>query len=409
VGSRSNRLARLLAAVPPAISLVACSSYAPTVPPIATNAGRDISLRAEVRTISGLVARGATFASLLHASHVAEQDIAEATARAAAVFDLRKVRSSQAFTMKLAEDGTLRAFDYEIDGDRELRIARVAGELDAAVTPIEKTREAATVRGAIDRAEPSLFAAMEAGGGSVELSIGLAEIFGGDVDFNTELQPGDRFELLVDREYRADGHAFTGYGPILAARFENAGRQLRAFRYTPAGGDPGYYDERGVSMRRFFLKSPLKFEPVVTSAFSRSRFHPILHEYRAHLGVDYRAPAGAPVIAVADGVVVQAGMSGGSGRLVHLRHGNGYETEYLHLSSIAVRAGMRVRQGDVIGRVGASGLATGPHLDYRVKRNGLFINPVAANRAMPPADPIPAAELAAFREACTRAVTRLGR
>jgi murein DD-endopeptidase MepM/ murein hydrolase activator NlpD len=163
-----------------------------------------------------------------------------------------------------------------------------------------------------------------------------------------------------------------------------------------------------VSMRRFFLKSPLKFEPVVTSAFSRSRLHPILREYRAHLGVDYRAPVGAPVVAVADGVVLQAGMDGGAGRLVHLRHANGYETEYLHLSSIAVRRGERVRQGDLIGRVGSSGLATGPHLDYRVKRNGAFVDPLAAHRAMPPADPIAPTDMAAFRDAEHETFARLG-
>src|SRR5262249_35607417 len=150
------------------------------------------------------------------------------------------------------------------------------------------------------------------------------------------------------------------------------------------------------SMKRFFLKSPLKFDPVITSAFSRSRLHPVLNEYRAHLGVDYRAPAGSPVVAVANGTVVAAGVSGGAGRMVHLRHANGFETEYLHLSSIAVKAGTHVRQGDVIGRVGATGLATAPHLDYRVKKNGAFVNPVSAHRAMPPAEPIPDAQRVAF-------------
>jgi murein DD-endopeptidase MepM/ murein hydrolase activator NlpD len=156
-------------------------------------------------------------------------------------------------------------------------------------------------------------------------------------------------------------------------------------------------------MRRFFLASPLKFQPVVTSAFSRSRFHPILGQYRAHLGVDYRAPAGAPVVAVSDGVVAFAGSNGGSGRMVHLRHANGFESEYLHLSSIAVRAGSRVQQGEVIGRVGSTGLATGPHLDYRLKKNGAFINPLTAHRALPPADPVPPARMAEFKEVRDRA------
>jgi murein DD-endopeptidase MepM/ murein hydrolase activator NlpD len=160
-------------------------------------------------------------------------------------------------------------------------------------------------------------------------------------------------------------------------------------------------------MRRFFLASPLKFQPVVTSAFSRSRLHPVLREYRAHLGVDYRAPAGAPVVAVADGVVVSAGMSGGAGRMVHLRHANGFETEYLHLAAIAVRAGEHVRQGELVGRVGSSGLATGPHLDYRLKKNGVFVNPITAHRLMPPAPPIPESEMVAFGAARNRAMAAL--
>jgi murein DD-endopeptidase MepM/ murein hydrolase activator NlpD len=156
-------------------------------------------------------------------------------------------------------------------------------------------------------------------------------------------------------------------------------------------------------MRRFFLASPLKFQPVVTSGFSRSRLHPILREYRAHLGVDYRAPAGAPVVAVSDGVVISAGTSGGSGRMVHLRHANGFESEYLHLSSIGVHPDARVRQGDLIGRVGATGLATGPHLDYRLKKNGAFVNPLTAHHAMPPADPVPAARMTEFNSVRDRA------
>ena len=136
--------------------------------------------------------------------------------------------------------------------------------------------------------------------------------------------------------------------------------------------------------------------------------HPVLGLERAHLGVDYRAPSGAPVVAVADGEVVTAGMSGDAGRMIHLRHANGYETEYLHLSTIDVRAGARVRQGDIIGQVGASGLATGPHLDYRVRVNGVFVNPTAVHESMPPGDPIDAADMPAFEQMRDRLFTMLG-
>ena len=359
----------------------------------------DIMLSLETTVVSSRVRAGATLASMLRAHDVAVSDVAAIVSQAAAVFDLRKVRANQPYRLETTRAGTVRGFEYEIDGDRFLRVGRSPdAALVARVLPIPKTRRVEVVSGTIDREHTSLVAALEAAGETIELTLALADIFAGDIDFTTGVQPGDHFELTVEKRFRDDQQS-AGYGPILAAEFTNAGRRVRALRFAPEGGPAGYYDERGRSMKRFFLASPLKFQPVVTSAFSRARMHPVLREVRAHLGVDYRAPAGAPVIAVADGVVVSAGMSGGAGRMVHLRHANGFETEYLHLSAIAVRPGARVRQGELIGRVGSSGLATGAHLDYRLKKNGVFINPITAHRAMPPADPIASTQLAAFEAA----------
>ena len=365
----------------------------------------DIMLSLETTVVSSRVRAGATLASMLRGHDVAVSEVAAIVAQAASVFDLRKVRANQPYRLETTHGGTVRGFEYEIDGDRFLRVGRSPDDaLVARVLPIPKTRSVEVVSGRIDRQHTSLVAALDAAGETIELTLALADIFGGDIDFTTEVQPGDQFELTVEKRFR-DDHQFAGYGPILAAEFTNAGRRVRALRYTPEGGSAGYYDDRGRSMKRFFLASPLKFQPVVTSAFSRARLHPVLREVRAHLGVDYRAPAGAPGVAVADGVVVSAGMSGGAGRMVHLRHANGFETEYLHLSAMAVHAGARVRQGELIGRVGSSGLATGPHLDYRLKKNGAFINPITAHRAMPPADPIPSTQMAAFEAARDQAMT----
>ena len=371
---------------------------------------RDIALVADTVAVSARVANGATLASMLHAQHIATGDITELITRVAAVFDLRKVRANQPYRLETLASGALKRFEYEIDGDRFLRVARKEGStLEATLVPIPKTRTVEHVRGVIDRAAPSLVAAMDAAGETIDLTLAMAEILGGEIDFSTELQPGDRFELTVEKQYREDQNgAFAGYGAIAAVEFVNAGRRVRAIRFAPDGGQPGYYDERGTSMKRFFLASPLKFNPVITSAFSRSRMHPILKESRAHLGVDYRAPAGSPVVAVSDGVVLSAGVSGGSGRMVHVRHSNGFESQYLHLSSIALRPGERVRQGELVGRVGSSGLATGAHLDYRLKKNGTYINPVTAHRAMPPAEPVPAAQMAAFTDARDHALAALG-
>jgi murein DD-endopeptidase MepM/ murein hydrolase activator NlpD len=371
----------------------------------------DIVLADDFTSMSARVVAGSTFATLLRAQDIAVADVEAIIQRAASVFDLRKLRRDQPYRLDKWLDGTLKRFDYEIDGDRLLRVSREDADLVVNLLPIEKTRKVEVVRGRIDSQTSSLVAAMDTAGETIDLTLALADVFSGDIDFNTDLQPGDRFELLVEKQYRersetgpdSEEEVFAGYGPILAAQFDNDGHRFRAVRFTREGGEPGYFDEKGTSMRRFFLKSPLKFDPVITSNFSRSRLHPVLHVYRAHLGVDYRAAAGAPVVAVANGTVVSSGMNGGAGRMVHLRHANGFETEYLHLSSIAVKRGAHVRQGDLIGRVGATGLATAPHLDYRVKKNGVFVNPVAAHGAMPPAEPIPQGQLAAFLAQSDRA------
>jgi murein DD-endopeptidase MepM/ murein hydrolase activator NlpD len=173
---------------------------------------------------------------------------------------------------------------------------------------------------------------------------------------------------------------------------------LQAVRFTPPDGKPGYYDASGRSLKRFFLKSPLKFDPRITSAFSRARRHPVLNYTRAHNGVDYAAPPGAPVGAVAAGVVTFAGWTAGGGRTVKVRHASGYESEYLHLSSIGVRPGASVGQGELIGRVGATGLVTGPHLHYGLRRHGRYVNPVAEHRHMPPAEPIAVVHRLMFAE-----------
>ena len=374
----------------------------------------DIALSRETQLVHAKVAAGATLASLLRAQGVAVAEITDVVSRAARVFDVRRLRADRPYRIETAISGALERFEYEIDGDRFLRVSRGKDlQLVADVLPIPKTRHVEIIRGEINRDASSLVAAMDAAGETIDLTLALADIFGGEIDFSTELQPGDTFQLSVEKQYRpgASGsppaEEFAGYGPIVAAEFVNHGRRLRAVRFQPGDGPASYFDERGVSMKRFFLASPLKFQPVITSGFTTNRFHPILREVRAHLGVDYRAPIGSPVVAVADGVVVSAGMSGGAGNMVHLRHSSGFETEYLHLSSIAVRAGARVRQGELIGRVGMTGLASGPHLDYRLKRNGAFVNPVTAHRAMPPADPIPQAQLAAFAAARDRAFAQL--
>ncbi|HVD90769.1 MAG TPA: M23 family metallopeptidase [Vicinamibacterales bacterium] len=372
----------------------------------------DVYLPRETETIESTVPRHATLDSLLRAHHLQEPLVAEAVAVARDVFDPRHLRADQPYRLVRSVDGLLREFEYEIDADRFLRIISRDRErpdaLDAQVVAYDKQTEVAAIDARIDGDHTSLISSIDGAGEKIQLALELADIFSGQVDFHTELQPGDSFRVLFEKSSR-DGE-FSSYGAILGASIDVGGRRLQAIRWTdPSTGKAAYYDENGRSLKRFFLKSPLKFEPRVTSKFSTRRFHPIDHVYKAHLGVDYGAPTGSSVVAVAAGAVVAAGYSGAGGNTVHLKHPGGFETYYLHLSAFGpgIRAGARVGQGQLIGRVGMTGSATGPHLDYRLKKNGTFVNPVAVHSRQAPGEPIPVVQLAAFKSSCDAVLERL--
>ena len=388
----------VLALVSGALSLALAAGCArKTSPPTGVAATVDIHLSPDTEEITASVPQATTLARLFRT--YLPPDRAEAAVQLVSQqFDPRKLRANQRFTLTRTTDGWLRGFDYEIDLDRRLRVAPATPEAPRELVAdiVEYTRQEVTaaVAGRIDKQTPSLFEAMHATGETDDLSIELAAIFSGEVDFNSGIQPGDAFRVAVHKVTRETGT--VSYGSVYAAEFVNEGRHLKAFRFVQPDGTVGYYDENGRSLKRFMLWSPLKFERI-TSLFSYSRMHPVLNITRAHLGVDFAAPIGAPVVSVASGVVTQAGFSGEAGRLVAVRHSSGYETMYLHLSSIAVQAGQHVSQGDLVGRVGSSGLSTGPHLDYRIRKNGVYVNPLVERRRMPPGEPIAPALLAAFQ------------
>jgi murein DD-endopeptidase MepM/ murein hydrolase activator NlpD len=380
------------------VALASCATPEPVrLPP----SRGDIQLPREFERVEALIPRHATLDSLLRAHDLSEELVVEAVTAARAVFDPRQMRAGRKYRLEITLDGLLREFIYEIDTDRFLRIVRrdpaAPAALAAQVVPFEKQTAIAAIDARLEGDISSLIGAITGSGETIPLALELADIFSGQVDFNNDLQPGDSFKVLFEKATR-DG-AFSNYGAVLAASITVDGRQLQAFRWTdPATGKAAYYDENGRSLKRFLLKSPLKFEPRITSRFSMRRFHPVDRVYRPHLGVDYGAPAGSAVVAVAHGVVVSARYSGGGGNTVQLRHAGGFETYYLHLSSFApgIRAGVRVSQGQLIGRVGSTGSATGPHLDYRLKRSGTFVNPVSVHSRQAPGEPIPAAQLVRF-------------
>ncbi len=382
-----------------AAGLLAACQGNPRGPGADDESAGDVLLAIEAATVEGRVPRNATLETILRDQELSADFTAAMVTAVRGVFNPRQIRANQPYRVTRTFDGLFREFRYQIDADRFLRVlAREDGEPDfvVEVVPYPKEVVADAAFAEITRERPSLIAALNDEGETQLLALDLANVFGGLVDFNSELQAGDRIEVLFDRVLRSG--QFAGYERVRAAVLENDGRTLTAFPFPQANGSIGWYDGDGRSLKRKFLKSPLTFQTSISSGFSYRRLHPISRNFQAHPAIDYRAPRGAPVVAVSEGTVVFAAMSGASGRLVRIRHAGGYETMYLHLSAFApgIRAGVRVSQNQVIGRVGDSGSATAPHLDFRMKKNGAYVNPLAEHRRMPPGDPIPAEQLEAF-------------
>jgi len=296
------------------------------------------------------------------------------------IFDLRKLRNGNLFRLEKEVDGRVRKFEYKIDDESVLKVHQGIDAYEAKVEKLElETREISITA----EIQSSLWEALGNFPKREYLATELAEMFQWQVDFSTEIQPGDQIRLVVDESIH-EGN-FVKYGKIRAAELVNEGRSYRGFLFRDS-----YYDEKGVSLKRALLASPLKFSPRVSSGFARRRMHPILGTARAHLATDYAAPSGSPVVAVANGVVIFAGWDGGYGNLVRIRHASGMTSGYAHLSRIApgIRSGRAVKQSELVGLVGSTGLATGPHLHFMMAKNGTPINPVPALKKGEPAPPI---------------------
>ena len=254
--------------------------------------------------------------------------------------------------------------------------------------------------------EDSLFLAAQRGGISASITMELAGIFGGVIDFLLDTRRGDRFNLLYEEKY-LDGE-YIGNGAILAAQFTNQGETYTAVRYVNTSGDSDFYNPDGESMRKAFLRNPVDFTRI-SSSFSLSRKHPILNTIRAHKGTDYAAPTGTPVVAAGDGRITWAAHNGSFGKLVVVQHGERFQTKYAHLNDYArgVKNGARVRQGQVIGYVGATGSATGPHLHYEFLMDGVHRNSRTIHEQLPKAESVPAKELPRFHDHSQALLARL--
>jgi murein DD-endopeptidase MepM/ murein hydrolase activator NlpD len=343
-----------------------------------------------------------TLGSALYRNGLRPQQVHEVAQALRPHFDPRQLR-----------EGDEVEIQFDVAGDPRAVIVH-HGPLETYVTRFEGSRwSGARMAVPLDSREVarqgvlagSLFDSLGRTGEQAAVAIAFAQLFASDFDFYTESREGDRFSLVVEKVYR-DGR-FVSYGRLLAARYQSAnGRSDLAGFFYQSGSVQGHYDRDGRSLRKAFLKAPLDYQRI-SSRFSHSRRHPILGRAMPHLGVDYAAPAGTPVHSVAKGVVTALTRGGGGGNTVTIRHAQGYTSKYMHLARFArgLRVGRAVDQKEIIGYVGSTGLATGPHLDFRLTRHGRPINPL--REIFPPGEPIPDDRRADYLRHVERLAARL--
>jgi len=306
---------------------------------------------------------------------------------------LRYIKPGQKIHLLVDDDSKLRQMKYEPDITKTLLIQRSEDQsFDTQIVNFQLDAYPVYREGII---ESSLFEAAAKSKIPESVIMDLASIFGWDIDFSLDIRRGDRYGIVYNELYKDD--VKIREGRILAAEFVNNGKTYRAVYYTDPKGNGDYFDEAGKSMRKAFLRSPVEFSRI-SSRFSKKRWHPVLSKWRSHKGVDYAAKRGTPIRASGDGKVIHAGKKGGYGRAIIIQHGGRYTTVYGHLNGYArgIRSGKKVKQGQIIGYVGSSGLATGPHLHYEFRVNGVHRNPLTVR--LPEAKPVHQSYLAHFRE-----------
>lgn len=337
------------------------SDKSPLLPPPVPEIHKEI--------IKGTVAQGDTATSIL-GRFFSAAEIHELNQQCKSIFPLSRLSAGQPYRLCLSNDRFER-FEYDIDREEQLIISLEEEAFSVQKIPISYEIDTVLVRGKIDS---SLFEAVTALGESDVLAMNLADIFAWDIDFILDIREGDSFQVLVEKRSREGRPA--GYGRILAAEFTNQGSTFLAFLYQDGQRDPDYFDAEGQSLRKAFLKAPLAFSRI-SSGFTMRRFHPITKTWKAHPAIDYAAPTGTPIKTVGDGIIIKKGYTRGNGNYVKIRHNSSYETLYLHMKGFAknIAQGKRVSQGQTIGYVGSTGLATGPHLCFRMYKNGSPVNP----------------------------------
>lgn len=340
--------------------------------------------------VSARIKRNEVLGAILARYQVDPSKIAELAQKSKGIYNIRSMRAGDAYTLFCTPDSSGKAcyFVYQPNP-----VDYIVYDLRDSVR-IYKGKEQVTLRkketaGVINS---SLFEALDDAGADAGLAVEMAKIYAWDIDFYS-IQKGDRFKVIYTTQYVKDQP--VGMGRIQSAVFNHAGHDYYAFYYhDDSTGSGGYYDEHAKSLRKAFLKAPLKFFHI-TSRYSLHRYHPIEHRVKAHLGTDYAAPMGTPIMSTAAGVVIASRYTRFNGNYVKVRHNSVYTTQYLHMSKRAVKVGQHVDQGQVIGYVGMTGEATGPHVCYRFWKNGKQVNPLT--QQFPPAKPVPEADMASFQ------------
>lgn len=325
-----------------------------------------------IYTVAGVVQPGETLDTIFDKYKLDRKELHEIFTKAKDFYNLSRLSVGSIYSFDLNNKHMIQRLQYGIDDESYLDLVKTPEGFNAERVNIEYIRRAGFLF--INIADNLISSMPSSHKEYLRLALELSDIFAWDIDFSNDIRNGDSVKLIVEELWIGD--IFKGYGNILAAEFLNNGVLYKAYRFE-GDGYTGYYDEEGKSLRKTLLRSPLKFK-YISSYFDKNRFHPVLRIYRPHLGVDYAAPLGTPVSSAGDGIVLSSGYRGEYGKMVNIRHGGSFETLYGHLSRIPlkIKKGTKISQGDIIGYVGATGLATGPHLDYRITLNGRFVNPL---------------------------------
>jgi len=319
--------------------------------------------------IKNTVPAGSSITALL-GEYFTAQEIYNLNRRSHDIFPFTKICAEHPYRIRTT-DGEFSSFTYEIDAEEQLVISCDADQINMERQPIIYDVVTELIQGTI---KTSLFNAIAEINESPELAYVLADIFGWDINFILDLRVGDTFQALVQKRFR-EGH-LAGYGKVLAAEFVNQKQTFKAIRFQDGDQKVSFYNEKGENVRKAFLKAPLSFTRI-SSGFTLNRFHPILKSWKAHPAIDYVAPVGTPIKTVGDGSIYRIGYTKGNGNFIEVRHSNGYATIYLHMKGFArgLKKGTRVSQGQVIGYLGGTGMATGPHLCFRMRHHGAPVNP----------------------------------